>query len=200
MNESPALLNFAAWLGAVVERTRHQQPPFPLDQDALDRDQRSFGFSFATSTSPASTPYAHRPCPSELAPLFRELLAAFRASAHESDLWFNLLISPFSPPEDVLEDLIQRDIHVTTIGHLPLSDRLLWKLADQVPEALLTLGKRRFLDPDCSPDRLEEVLHAYPHHRWLLNALQDLADEPSDKSRVVSRYLAADDALRKHQS
>ncbi len=196
MNESTALLTFAAWLGAVLDQSRRQQLPFPLDHEAFLRDQLSFGFSPAAYTPLASSPHAPRPCPRELVPLFRAIHSALRGTPHEANSWFNLLNAPVCPPEDLLEDLIARDIHVGQIGHLPLSDRLLWKLADQVPEALLTLGKRRFLDPTCPPERLEEVLHAYPNHQWLLRSLSELAEDASEKSQIVARYIAADAAHR----
>lgn len=199
MSNATCPLSTAAWLGAVVDRVRRGAAPFPEDESMACADRESFGpiqHSYDTGN------WEHRPCPDELAPLVHELHRNLRGRIDERDRWSFLFGElPFCPPESVVDDLIERDVDTCLVGHLALSDRLLWQLAEVVPESLLTLAKRRFLANTCAPDRFEEVLHAFPQHEWMLSSLVCLASGTDEKSLILSRYLAAHpnrDELMKH--
>jgi hypothetical protein len=199
VNSATCPLSTAAWLGAVVDRMRRGAALFPEDEAMARADRESFG---PTQSSCDTGNWEHRPCPDELVPLVHELHQNLRGRNDEKDRWSFLFGElPFCPPESVIEDLIERDVDTCLVGHLALSDRLLWQLAEVVPESLLTLAKRRFLSDTCVPDRFEEVLHAFPQDEWMLSSLVCLADGADEKSRILARYLAAHpdrDKLVKH--
>lgn len=192
-------LSTAAWLGAVVDRLRRGAAPFPEDESMASTDRESFG---PRQQSYYTRDWEHRPCPEELVPLMHEIHRSLRGRMEERHCWRFLFDEiPFCPPESIVEDLLERDIDTDRVGHLLLTDRLLWRLADVVPESLLTLAKRRFHSETCASDRFEEVLHAFPHHEWMLSSLACLASGVGEKSLILARYLALHpnrDKLMKH--
>jgi hypothetical protein len=182
------LLAFAAWLGAIVDRLRKGVAPIPSDAEELARDCASFGVG-STLAKPRAPDWSEERCPQGIVPLIREIHLRIKGTAFERQLMGELL--HIVPPDDVLEDMLSRDVLVDQIGHLPLADSLLWRLADQVPEALLTLGKRRFLNAPYTADQFEEVLYAYPSHYWLFSSLAQLECDSPEKLDCLARYLAA---------
>ena len=108
----------------------------------------------------------------------------------ESLLWNGLMSVPFVPPADVSLDLLSRGIAVAVLGHHPHSDEVLLAYAAEVPEALLTLAKRRYLSDDYGPEKFREALKVEPNSRWMLSAL--VREVPSDpaKARLLCAYVA----------
>ncbi len=182
-------LAYCTWLGAVVDRLRHGDQPFSLDPDEVElrRDQGTFGVpANAWGYNPL---YEECPCPPDLRGLYVEMADRVRGTPIEAGFWGTILVGPWVPPDSVIEDLLARDIETDLIGHLPLSDPRLWKLADLVPEALLTLAKRRYLGERYDQYRFQEVLKAYPTHEWMLSSLPELTPSHPTKAEILVTHL-----------
>lgn len=217
-HDLPSSRNYCLWLGAVLERLRRGEPPIPPDPAAdpqgteswFRRDQARFGYTDQARAEESERrheqqgPWEHVAPPEELAECYQELLTRVRGQAWERAFWRHALThAPWPPPDSVLNDLLARDIETTLIGHLPLCDQMLWKLADQVPEALLTLAKRRYASADVDEHRFEEVLNAYPRHRWMLQSLAWLTPSSRAKAVVLAKHIREipdRDDLLKNQS
>ena len=124
-----------------------------------------------------------------VAEVMREALRIVRGKPWEESFWEEVNI--LGLPSDVVTDLIGRKVALSDLGHMILEDALLWKLADEVDEALLTLAKRRYLSALYDADRLEEVLHAYPDHEWMLWSLAQLVPDSGEKAKRLSVYVRA---------
>lgn len=183
-------LVLAAWLGAIVDRLRRGAAPLPETWQEIQSDLTSFGSARSSDDKPLPATYAHAPCPPELVSLMLELHRRLIRRSDERHVWNTVLEEAgFCPPDEVIEDLLARDVDTVYLGHLPLPDRLLWRFAEHVDEALLTLAKRRFVDDFYSADQFEEVLHSFPSHEWTLESLASMATASSPKTAVVARYV-----------
>ncbi len=100
------------------------------------------------------------------------------------------MCSNFVPPDAVIEDFLAREKVLLELGHLPLKDAHLWRLAPVVDEALLTLALRRYCLPEYRPSDLEEVFFNFPAHEWMTGTL--IRAEPScmEKAELLLTYAA----------
>ncbi len=193
-------LAYCAWLGAVLERLRRGEDGFPHDpekamtnQVTVDDDQKRSCYRRGPGVQrePLGKTYAQQKCPEILTPIYTEIMACVRGSHWENEFRGTLLVAPWPLPEVVLDDLLARDIQTDAIGHLWLSDSKLWSLADRVSEALLTLAKRRYAGPAYDEHQLEEVLHAFPVHEWMLRSLATMEPSCQARAAVVAKYIRA---------
>lgn len=193
---------YAAWLGGIVERLARGVVP---ETDAWGGSggvfaniERMLAGPAAGHASAAGPPRPESPV---FSALFREIHRLTRGRPHEAIVWREALVfAQAGPPGDVVEDLIERGVDDELLGHMGLEDRFLWRLAGKVPEALLTLALRRYQDPAESVDRLEEVLHAFPKHDWMLGTLIRRTPSSDEKAALVARYAVGlpADRLAKH--
>lgn len=129
-------------------------------------------------------------CPESLEAIYSEVADRVRGQAWESAFWMHmLLIVGWPPPDPVIDDLLARDIETELIGHLPLSEARLWSLAPLVDESLLTLAKRRYVNDGFDEHQFEEVLHAFPSHRWMLSSLPMLIPSKPEKAAILASYI-----------
>lgn len=109
----------------------------------------------------------------------------------EETFWNNVLRGVWTAiPDDVVAPLINRGVAILTLGHLSLSDRMLFRLIDEVDEALLTLAKRRYIHDRYDADAFEEVLYAAPRHEWMLSSLIMLEPSHVEKAQRLATYIA----------
>ncbi|MBX9737884.1 MAG: hypothetical protein K2X32_13260 [Phycisphaerales bacterium] len=95
-----------------------------------------------------------------------EIHALARGKFYEEELWSELLTVVPSPlPLPVAHDLVTRNIGVTSLGHRYEHEAILWRVADQVVEAVYNLAIRRYENEHDGPDRLEEIFYQFPY--WL---------------------------------
>ncbi|MCA9280278.1 MAG: hypothetical protein H6815_05865 [Phycisphaeraceae bacterium] len=87
----------------------------------------------------------------------------------------------------VANKLIDRGIAVSAIAHSLADDAVLWRLADDYEEAMLTLAKRRYVNDAYSVDQFAEVLSAFPTQRGRLQqCLMGLDSSDNQKSQILS--------------
>lgn len=192
---------YIAWLGAVLDRLeRGIHPPISFDESEFNADVQVFG---VTNHNPTPRDFDLRP---RVHPAVdRILLAIHGAVANESweaQFWECLPLL-FTPPDEIVADLVRRDIAVEALGHCRLHDAMLWSLAGRVDEALLTLAKRRYVHDEYTADDFEEVLHAYSSHEWMLGSLSGLPASDDEKINRLIRYIAAhpdSEKLVRHQT
>ena len=128
-------------------------------------------------------------------PAFESLLQRIhdisRTKDWEATLWCHLLNwLPVLPSSKVADDLIDRRINLVELGHCNWQeDRILWRLAEEVDEALLTLAIRRFASPEYTTGEFEEVLYAHPSNVWNLRSLAIAHPSDPHKQRTLIEYI-----------
>jgi len=85
--------------------------------------------------------------------------------------------------------LINNHIAIQTLGHLPLSDKFLLKIAYQVDEAVITLGKRYFIDENYSSYDFVELLRKFKDNEWLWRVLINMDYTSNEKRRILLKSL-----------
>lgn len=179
------------WLGVVLQRVRRDETPW----QGCGNPERSDEVAWS-ELEQLGHPGYRKPCdgPVEadaiVANILREVHAWAVARALEESVW-SVLLCLFIPPDDILEDLVSRNILVTDIGHLPLADRWLWRLGDAVPEAALTLALRRYLGAAWSTEQFEEVVYSFRESTWLLETLARNKASSPEKGLCALRYIDA---------
>ena len=131
----------AAWLAVLLERMNLGQIPIiGLDEPNVNEDRSAIADRAAIYAAelPSSFDVWHSVKDAEpsavLDGLLRRVADAVRGKEWESRFWSCVFsVVPTRFPDEIAEELIDRDVNVDHLGHLPLSDRLLWRLADQVP-------------------------------------------------------------------
>ncbi|MEO1279771.1 MAG: hypothetical protein AAFV77_12510 [Planctomycetota bacterium] len=187
----------AAWLAVLLERTSSGQIPIAgLDDPNVNEDRSATEDRAAIyeAENPNSFDVWHSVTDAEpsavLESLLRRVADAVRGKDWESRFWSCVFaVVPTRFPDDIAEDLIDRDVNIDHLGHLQLSDRLLWRLAERVPEALATLATRRFTDPEYDVDAFEEVLHGFPHEESMFRAVVYCQPSSRDKADRFAEYL-----------
>lgn len=194
---STPIVGATAWIGAMLERLARGQPPLPGFEEAVVRHDRAQFDPGATSQGPelAAAPRERWALPAPavtegLGSLLSRLHEQTRGAEWEADLWFWLLqFLPDGLPDAVAHDLIDREIAVDALGHCNLTDAALWRLAGWVDEALLTLSKRRYVSAEHTADQFEEVLYAFPQHKWMLMSLPSLLPSSHEKAERLAARL-----------
>lgn len=190
MDEFDAIFALGAWLGAIRDRLRRGEEPVPglsgapADESSIEQvieaDARSFGCMYISAVSE----WRNHQWP--VIPLVDEYLleihAALRQSRWEHAVWEQVLTQcPTQLPRAIWTDFLDRDLHVTRLGHRWECEELLWRLADQVPEAVYNLAIRRYCNPEFSVDKLDELMYAFPDWRGVCNQLIFLTPDPPEK-------------------
>lgn len=151
----------AAWLAVVLERLDNGQLPFTgvddPEADYWSQCQREQERIAGHSLVPASYHdffWDEQPASPLVDSLLRRLQAAVMGQPWEETFWDQVLTSVYTAiPDDIASDLLERGVSVMLLGHQPLSDRVLFRLVDEVDEALLTLAKRRYIHEALTPMR-----------------------------------------------
>lgn len=195
--EVEAKAAFAAWLAVLLDRMRTNQLPIAcLDNPDSNEDQAAIADRALIYDSNSSSLFDvwHGVMGSEPSAVVDGLLyqvaRAVRGKMWEARFWSCVFsVVPTRFPDRIAEDLIERDINVDHLGHLQLSDRLLWRLSDDVPEALATLAIRRYVDSEYDADAFEEVLHAFPQEESMFRAVIYYQPSSQDKADRLAEYL-----------
>ncbi len=173
MDERNGLFALGAWLGAVRDRLRAGRPPSPGCTRgrsskrwamAIETHFKSFGVQWLAYSrgldDPRFEPVAL------LDEYITEIHALARGKFFEEELWSELLtVVPAPLPLPVAHDLVDRNIEVTSLGHRYEHQAVLWRVADQVIEAVYNLAILRYENEHDGPDRLEEIFYQFPY--WL---------------------------------
>ncbi len=124
------------------------------------------------------------------APTLLELHQKLRGQKCEQWIWMGLLRSlDHALPDEIALDLIQRSIAISMLGHSKQGDEVMWKLAPLVDEALLTIAKRAYYDPNRSLEEFETILTQFPTHEWMLDSLSHCSASSLEKRRAFEESI-----------
>jgi hypothetical protein len=187
----------AAWLAVLLERMHAGRLPIAgLDDPKVNEDQAAIADRALLYDSSLHTSFEvwHGVMDAEPSAvvdgLLHQVADAVRGQTWEARFWgcvFSVVPTRF--PDAIAEDLIERDVNVVHLGHMQLSDRLLWRLSSEVSEALATLAIRRYVDPAYDADAFEEVLHAFPQEEGMFRAVIYCKPSGQDKADRFAQYL-----------
>lgn len=91
--------------------------------------------------------------------------------------------------DELIDYLITNRISILKLGHLLLPDKFLLRIANQVDEAVLTLGKRYYTDKNYSSYDFAELLKNFKDNEWLWRSLVNMDSECDEKRRVLLKSL-----------
>lgn len=96
-------------------------------------------------------------------------------------------------PEDVLLDLAERGLCVSTLGHFVRPRRLLERMVAQhaYPEAVLSLALWLYRDPEESLEAFTAHARAHANHAWMLTCLAEVDPHDDAKEEVYESLLGA---------
>lgn len=147
----------------------------------------------------AENPYAYARIGVVPEETLRALHRKLRGSACEDMLWGAVVSQLAHPlPDDVADDLIDREVALTALGHSRQSDAIQWRLAPFYPEALLTISQELYRDPARSPAEFRAMLDRFAPRReyggseWMLRnlLLGGGASSPEKERALVETILA----------
>ncbi|MGD1917194.1 MAG: hypothetical protein ACFCBV_13545 [Phycisphaerales bacterium] len=187
-------------MAVIVERLENGRLPFAgVDDPHADHDlichEETESMTCPTPTTAHQGRYWDVPPSSVVVDrLLARILVAVRGQAWEETFWDHVLPRIATAIHDTIaSDLLERGVSVTLLGHQPLSDRLLFRMIDEVDEALLTLAKRRYLHGKYTPDQFEEVLYAGRRSTWMFHSLMGLRPSHDGKAERLALYVSDSD-------
>lgn len=120
-----------------------------------------------------------------------------KGSTIEKLFWEKTLfyISSKSLSKDFINYLINNQIAIEVLGHMPLKDDFLWELVDLVDEAIITLGKRYYLESKYSENDFVFFLARFKRYHWLWNNLLNIdliTNKIKNKLLIKNLFLLTD--------
>jgi hypothetical protein len=109
----------------------------------------------------------------------------------EDAFWSDTLgyIDNESLTDEVFNYFYKNNVAITALGHLPLKDEFLWRLAEQVEESILTLGVRYYTDDKYSVEEFRNFLLKFTTYDWLWNTLISTNTNNPNKDKVLKKIL-----------
>jgi hypothetical protein len=108
----------------------------------------------------------------------------------EYGLWTTLLSQlEHAIPDEVANDLIDRDIAVNWLGHTRQSDAVMQRLCPLVHEARLTMAREIYTQPNHTLDEFLQVLEAQPNDWGLMNLLSHARSSSPEKRAAFERLV-----------
>lgn len=89
----------------------------------------------------------------------------------------------------LLDYFISNNIAIHVLGHMQLSSNYLDTLANTVDEAVITLGKRYFIENEYSLKEFEDFVKKHNNNYWLWSTLLNLNDTNNIKNKILIRLL-----------
>jgi hypothetical protein len=133
--------------------------------------------------------------------LIRRAFEAAAARPIEDREDIRWLISHPEAPEDLLLSLCDQGLYLDVLGHRQGPRALLEKMAAQhrYPEAVVTLGKRLYADPQESTESLRAFLDEFRDSAWLFESLARTERSSAEKEQIflnMARTLPFGDTVR----
>ncbi|MGO4543486.1 hypothetical protein AB4Z29_01620 [Paenibacillus sp. 2TAB23] len=101
-----------------------------------------------------------------------EVYNAVKHTDIEGEVWSKLSLSYGEPfPQPIVMDLIDRKIALVAIGHTRQEHQVMWRLAELVDEALLTLAIDMYTIESFEIDSMASLLNKFSGNRWMLETL-----------------------------
>ncbi|MEQ8845231.1 MAG: hypothetical protein RIB58_10290 [Phycisphaerales bacterium] len=188
----------AAWLAVLHERMRAGRLPIRSLGDGsaaahehADRERRSLAADEPEHASAIAASWDVPPRCAVVDRLLAQLCGGARDQPWEDEFWRCVLPGVTTlVPDALASTLLDRGVAVDALGHMPLCDTMLFRLMDEVVEALLTLANRRYVHDRFSVDQFEEVLHAGRESEWMLRSLITLEPSHAEKAERLAQHVA----------
>ncbi|CAM4470032.1 hypothetical protein PAEN110709_20005 [Paenibacillus endophyticus] len=101
-----------------------------------------------------------------------EVYNAVKHTDVEDEIWSKLSLSyGGSLPKPIVMDLIDRKIAIMALGHTRQEHQVMWRLAELVDEALLTLAIDMYTIECFGIDPMASLLNKFCGNRWMLETL-----------------------------
>lgn len=101
-----------------------------------------------------------------------ELYNEIKNSDVEETVWRKVVFLHKKPlSKQIAFDLIDRKIALMELGHTRQDYEVMWKLAEMVDEALLTLAIDVYTKPTFGIDETEILFNKFYDHRWILTII-----------------------------
>jgi len=91
--------------------------------------------------------------------------------------------------DELLDYLIDNNIANEFLGHLKLPDKYLWKLVDKTEEAVLTLGKRMYIEQKYKCGEFQDFLAKFSNKYWLWDSLLNVKPVCNEKKKILIKML-----------
>jgi hypothetical protein len=129
------------------------------------------------------------PRPGLLADLFRQALHADLGPRRDEEV--RRLIAHPAAPEEFLLELCARGEYLDELGHRTVPLSLVQRMASRhrYPEAVLTLGKIYYTDPETGAEQLRKFLTEHADLPWLFESLARESANPVQKEQVLLQVV-----------
>ncbi|WP_127583395.1 hypothetical protein [Paenibacillus koleovorans] len=130
-----------------------------------------------------------------------ELYHRLRSTDMEAAVWEELVFLYKRPlPKTIAYDLIDRNIALIHLGHTKQEYEVMWKLAELVDEALLTLASDIYTQRNFSLEETEILFDKFHGNTWMLETLiRKNPSSPEKRKLLESAILKNKDSARLHR-
>lgn len=120
-----------------------------------------------------------------------EVRRKLQGTSVEEQFWHQTLpfVNVDCLSDDLVDYFIAQGIALDMLAHLPLSDKYLWILAEQVEEALITLGKRHYLSDAYTTEEFVVLLEKASKNYWLWSSLLSVKSNNTSKRKSLVKRL-----------
>lgn len=119
-----------------------------------------------------------------------EIYNAVKNSDVEETVWRELVFLYDKPlSKQIAFDLIDRKIALVELGHTKQEHEVMWKLAEMVDEALLTLAIDVYTKITFGIDETEILFNKYHNNSWMLETLIHREPSSTEKRRLFESAL-----------
>jgi hypothetical protein len=108
----------------------------------------------------------------------------------EEAVWSRLISFYKTPlPEEIVNDLINRRVAIIDLGHSKQEDKVMWRLAELVEEALLTLAIEIYTNDSYNDEVTEKLFKKFFHNAWMMETLAYKKPSSHNKKRIYENYI-----------
>ncbi|MGO4350086.1 hypothetical protein AB4Z45_31940 [Paenibacillus sp. MCAF9] len=108
----------------------------------------------------------------------------------EEEAWKNLISLYDKPlPKQIAFSLIDRNIAIMDLGHSKQDYDVLWRLAEIVDEALLTLAIDVYTQLSFGHEEMELLFNKYDNHKWMMESLIYKQPSSPEKRRLLEAAI-----------
>lgn len=108
----------------------------------------------------------------------------------EEEVWKKLISLYDKPlPKQIAFSLIDRNIAIMDLGHSKQEYDVLWRLAEIVDEALLTLAVGVYTQLTFGHEEMELLLNKYDNHNWMMESLIYKQPSSPEKRRLLEAAI-----------
>jgi hypothetical protein len=116
-----------------------------------------------------------------------EIYNKVRDTPIEEAVWSKLISIYETPlPEGIVNDLINRRIAIIELGHSKQEVEVMWRLAELVEEALLTLAIEIYTNASFNDEETEKLFKKFFHNTWMMETLAYKKPSSQNKKKYLT--------------